>query len=121
MSNLTGIAARRLAILGVLVAPCCSKSAPTPPPPAASANPGKSSAALDVPRMAPHVLATLEQTHVRRRFVPESDASLGYELLVPKDWAFSKPSGSAAADGTVALGSVTGPPAIGSPTIVISV
>ena len=48
---------------------------------------------LDIPYKAPHVEATLAQTHVRAVITPTNHPLLTYDLLVPKGWAFSSEFG----------------------------
>lgn len=48
---------------------------------------------LDIPIKAPHVEATLAQTHVRAVITPTNHPLLAYDLLVPKGWAFSSEFG----------------------------
>ncbi|HEY4014165.1 MAG TPA: hypothetical protein VGM06_12560 [Polyangiaceae bacterium] len=53
-------------------------------------------AALDVPVTAPHVLATMKQTHVNARITPSGEPALAYGIAVPKSWAYSKEFGPVA-------------------------
>jgi len=121
--TLPSITTSCLGVLTALWAASCSKRDAAPEPVSA---PGLAQATgpLDIPMMAPRLVATLEQTHFRFQYAPETDAGLGYEVLVPKDWKFTKPSSVAAPAGgpldTVALGDFTGPPALGSPAIIMS-
>lgn len=48
---------------------------------------------LDIPIKAPHVEASLAQTHIRAAITPTNHPLLAYDLLVPKDWAFSSEFG----------------------------
>jgi len=48
---------------------------------------------LDIPMMAPDVVATLDQTHVRFRGTPTHRPLFAYEVVVPKTWAFSQDFG----------------------------
>jgi hypothetical protein len=48
---------------------------------------------IDIPHQAPNVEAHVEQTHVRFELTPNGDAGLAFDLLVPKDWAYSKSFG----------------------------
>jgi len=110
-------------VLAALGASSCAKRAATPETPPATGL-AQATAPLDVPMMAPRLVATLEQTHVRFQYAPETEAALGYQVLVPKGWKFTKPpSGAAPAAGTldtVALGDFVGPSALGSPAIIVS-
>ena len=59
---------------------------------------------LDIPMMAPDVVATLERTHVNFRATPKLRPLFAYQLVVPKTWAFSEsfgpvPEGPFAAQG----------------------
>ena len=48
---------------------------------------------IDVPQKAPFLQATLEHTHIRAKVTPNEDASLAYEVLVPKPWAYGSKFG----------------------------
>jgi hypothetical protein len=50
---------------------------------------------LDVPRLAPNILPTLEVTHANVEATPNGDPRLAYNLAVPLAWAFSKDFGPA--------------------------
>lgn len=112
---------RALGLVVALLSSSCEKRAAAPEPAGTAAPAVVPRGPLDVPMMAPRLVATLEQTHVRARFAPADDPSLACQVLLPKDWAFSKASPAApGADGAVALGSAAGPSAGGSPTITVS-
>jgi len=110
--------------LGVVVfslwAAGCSKRAAAPEPTAAASHGAAAHAPLDVPMTAPRLVADLERTHVKVSFSPETDPSLGYEVVVPKDWTFARPPASAGADAVISLGSAVGPAGWGSPAITMS-
>ena len=48
---------------------------------------------LDIPTAAPHASTTMAKTHARVNVTPNGEADLSYDLLIPKDWAYSKQFG----------------------------
>lgn len=78
---------------------------------------------LDIPQQAPHVLATLEQTHVVLEVTPNEDARLAYNLAVPRDWAYSEEFGPVPSGlfKTAGLGFFAGSAEPGAPVIAVTV
>jgi hypothetical protein len=112
---------RALGLVVALLSSSCSKRTSAPEPAGSPAPAMVPRGPLDVPMMAPRLVATLEQTHVRARFAPDAAPDVACQVVLPKDWAFAKPSSAGAGpDGAVALGSATGPSAWGAPTIAVS-
>jgi len=103
-----------LALTVAVSAATCSKSAP----PATAVPAPAARGPLDIPMMAPQLVATLEKTHVKARFAPQATPDLAVQVIVPKDWRLAKPA--SASDGAVTLGSAVGPPELGSPAITAS-
>lgn len=78
---------------------------------------------LDIPMMAPDVVATLEQTHVIFKATPKERPLFAYRLAVPRTWAFSEsfgpvPQGPFASQG---LGFFAGSAAPEAPVIAVTV
>jgi hypothetical protein len=78
---------------------------------------------LEIPMMAPDLVATLEHTHVNFEAVPKQLPLFTYRLLVPKTWAFSQefgpvPDGPLTSQG---LGFFAGSAEIDAPVIAVTV
>jgi len=53
---------------------------------------------LDIPFVAPHVLAHMEESHVRFKATPEHNPQFAYSLALPKAWAYSREFGPVSGD-----------------------
>src|SRR5256885_9760037 len=78
---------------------------------------------IDVPHQAPHVLAKMEDTHVKLRVTPNDDKMLSYSLAVPKTWAYSRQFGPVPGGPLVpqGIGFVTGAATLGAPVVAVTV
>jgi hypothetical protein len=77
----------------------------------------------DIPFTAPHVLETLEQTHLKLNVTAEGPPTYVYSLAVPRTWAYSKQFGPVTSGpfATRGIGFVAGSARPGSPVIAVTV